>query len=138
MKTILSKIAAILAFIIGGMAIVAGGKVLLGEDPGYYVINWVPVYNYTVGILTVFVTAILIWARSRPSLPAAIATLSFHGLVLLILQAAYSSVVATESIRAMTIRLAVWIIILGLMFAQSRVQKTSQHTNHRSHSATHS
>ena len=61
MNTTFNKIASVLAFIIGGMAIFAGGKVLLGNDPGYYVINWLPLYNYTIGILTIFITAILIW-----------------------------------------------------------------------------
>ena len=37
MKRPLSKIAAVLAFIIGAMAVFAGGQVLLGRDPGYYV-----------------------------------------------------------------------------------------------------
>ena len=54
MNTTFNKIASVLAFIIGGMAIFAGGKVLLGNDPGYYVINWLPLYNYTIGILTNF------------------------------------------------------------------------------------
>lgn len=129
MRTILTKIASILAFTIGGMAIVAGGQVLLGKDPGYYVVNWVPVYNYTVGILTVFVTAILIWTYHRFALPAAIATLGFHGVVMLILQTIYSSVVAPESIRAMTIRLVAWVIILGLLFAHSCINKTVQTSN---------
>ena len=53
MNTTLNKIAAVLAFIIGAMAAFAGGQVLLGKVPDYYVINWLPVYNYTVGILTV-------------------------------------------------------------------------------------
>ena len=48
MKTIFAKIASILAFIIGGMAVFAGAQVLLGNDPGYYVINWLPIYNYTI------------------------------------------------------------------------------------------
>ena len=46
MRTILTKAASILAFAIGAMAIFAGGKVLLGQDPGYYVIDWVPIYNF--------------------------------------------------------------------------------------------
>ena len=54
MKTNLQKIAAVLAFIIGAMAIFAGAQTLLGKDPGYYVINWLLLYNYTAGILTVF------------------------------------------------------------------------------------
>lgn len=120
MKTIFGKSASILALVIGGMAIFAGAQVLMGEDPGYYVINWLPLYNYTVGILTVSVTAILIWANSRFALPAAIGTLSLHALVLLILQTSYRGVVAPDSIRAMIVRLVVWAIILGLMFAQSR------------------
>ena len=129
MKAVLTKIASILAFIIGGMAIFAGGQVLLGQDPGYYVINWLPVYNYTLGILTVFVTAILIWVKSRLAFPTAIATFGGHALVMLILQTAYRRVVAPDSIRAMSIRLIAWGIILGLMFAQSRLYKTQQASN---------
>ena len=74
MKTTLTKTAAILALIIGGLAVFAGGQALLGRDPGYYVINWLLLYNYTVGILTVCVTAILIWTNHRLALPAAIGT----------------------------------------------------------------
>jgi hypothetical protein len=120
MKTELNTIAAILAFIIGVMAIFAGGQALLGKDPGYYVINWLLLYNYTMGILTVFVTAILIWNNGRLALPAAIGTFSLHALVMLVLQTAYRSVVAPDSVRAMIIRLAAWAIILGLMFLQRR------------------
>lgn len=46
----LHKAAAILALIIGGMAIFAGGKVLLGNDPGYSVIDWLPIYNFGIGL----------------------------------------------------------------------------------------
>lgn len=124
MNTTLNKIASILAFLIGGMAIFAGGKVLLGNDPGYYVINWLPVYNYTVGILTVFITAVLIWINSRLAMPAAIGTFGIHSIVMLILQTGYRDVVAIDSIVAMTIRLLAWAVILGLMFVQSRRQTT--------------
>ena len=123
MKTILIKIASILAFIIGGMAIFAGAQVLLGNDPGYYVINWLPIYNYTIGILTVFITAIFIFTNSRFALPAAIGTFSLHALVMLILLIAYRGIVAPDSIRAMTIRLIAWAIILALMLAQSQKNK---------------
>lgn len=123
MKTNINKIASILAFIIGGMAIFAGGQALLGKDPGYYVINWLLLYNYTIGILTVFITAILIWNNHKFALPAAIGTFSIHALVMLILQTAYHGVVAPDSILAMTIRLIAWIIILGLMAVQLRRSK---------------
>lgn len=126
MKTIFNKIASILAFIIGGMAVFAGAKVLLGNDPGYYVINWLPVYNYTIGILTIFAIAILIWMNSKLALPAAVGTFGVHAVVMLILQTGYRDVVAPDSIRAMTIRLVAWSIILVLMFIQARKVKTSQ------------
>jgi len=126
MKTIFAKIASILAFIIGGMAVFAGAQVLLGNDPGYYVINWLPIYNYTIGILTVFITSIFIFTNSRFALPAAIGTFSLHALVMLILQIAYSATVAPDSIRAMTIRLIAWAIILGLLFIQARKNKPLQ------------
>lgn len=124
MNTTLNKIAAILAFVIGAMAVFAGAKVLLGNDPGYYVINWLPVYNYTVGILTVFVTAALIWVRHRLAVPVAIATFGVHMLVMLVLQIAYRDVVAIDSVLAMTIRLIAWAIILTLMFFQTRKNRT--------------
>lgn len=120
METILNKIASGLAFAIGGMGVFAGIEVLLGNDPGYYVINWLPVYNYTVGILTAFITATLIWTSHRLALPAAVATISFHTAVMVTLQTAYREVVAPDSIRAMTVRLVVWVVILGLMAAQIR------------------
>jgi hypothetical protein len=102
-----------------------GGSALLGRDPGYYVINWLLLYNYTVGILTVFITAILIWTNSRYALPAAIATFSVHALVMLTLQVAYRGIVAMDSIVAMTVRLIVWAIILALMFVQARKNQVS-------------
>lgn len=65
MSALWQKAAAVLALAIGALAVFADGKVLLGEDPGYNVINWVPVYNYTVGVLTVAVTTVLLW-RDHP------------------------------------------------------------------------
>ena len=120
MKKNYQKIAAILAFIIGAMAVFAGGQALLGKDMGYYVINWLLLYNYTAGLLTVFITAFLIWTHSRFAMPAALGTFGLHALVMLLLQTAYRGVVAPDSLRAMTVRLVAWGIILGLMFLQRR------------------
>ena len=125
MKINLNKIAAILAFIIGAMAVFAGGQVLLGKSPDYYVINWLLVYNYTVGILPVFLPAILIWSRHRLARPVAIATFGLHALVMLILQTSYRDVVAIDSIVAMTMRMAVWIIILAVLYMQARRKPSS-------------
>lgn len=116
----MNRIASVLAFVIGAMAVFAGGKVLLGILPDYYVINWLPVYNYTVGILTVFVTAALIWVKSKLARPVAAATLGIHVLVMLVLLTVYQNVVATDSIVAMTVRITAWLVIFALIFFQSR------------------
>lgn len=116
----LSKIGSILAFIIGAMAIFAGGQVLLGNMPDYYVIDWLPIYNFTIGVITFFLTAILIWKNNQYALAAAIATLSGHTIVMFILQSAYRDVVAPDSIRAMILRIGVWVVILGLLLVQWR------------------
>ena len=125
MKTIFNKIASILAFIIGAMAIFAGGPVLLGRDPGYYVINWLLLINYTIGILTVLFVAILIWKNSRLALPAATAVFSLQGLVMIVLLAGYGDVVAPDSIKATMVRMVVWAIILGLLFIQRNKNKAA-------------
>lgn len=119
MKDIWNKAAAVLAFVIGAMAVFAGGKVLLGQDPGYYVIDWVPVYNFTAGVITVLVGTVLIWKNSRYALPVALVTLLGHSLVMAILQTAYRQVVAPESLQAMTIRIAAWSVILGLLLVRA-------------------
>jgi hypothetical protein len=119
-KRTLSKVVAVLAFVIGAMAIFAGGQVLLGRDPGYYVIDWLPIYNFVMGVLTVLVVAPLIWRASKWALPAALAALAAHSLVMVVLRTAYSDVVAPDSLRAMTIRIVVWLLILALMFMEAR------------------
>ena len=123
MSTRLTKASAIMAFVIGAMAVFAGGKVLLGQMPDYYVIDWVPVYNFSVGLITAAVTAIVIWKNSKLALPTAIATLSSHSIVMIVLQTAYRDIVAPDSIQAMTIRIIVWIIILILLLIQAWINR---------------
>jgi len=117
-RAILNKIAAILAFVIGAMAIFAGGQVILGILPDYYVIDWLPIYNFVIGIVSVLFTAVVIWKNTRLALPATIATFSMNAIVMVVLQTAYRAVVATDSIKAMTVRLVVWMIILILLLGQ--------------------
>ena len=119
----LNKIASVLAFIIGAMAIFAGGQVIfLGKEMSYHVINWLPYYNFTMGVITFLVTALLIWKNHRYAMPAAIATFAVHALVMATLLIGYKGVVAPESIKAMTVRLVVWAIILVLMYLDSRAK----------------
>lgn len=123
MNSIWNKTAAVLAFIIGAMAIFAGGQVLLGNMPDYYVIDWLPVYNFTLGLASSFFTAIVLWKNGGLALPAALTTLGLHILVMVILLGGYREVVASDSIRAMTIRISAWVIITGFMILPSLIRK---------------
>ncbi|MFV1950215.1 MAG: hypothetical protein ACC633_09855 [Anaerolineales bacterium] len=123
MNSTYRKIAAGLAFFIGGMSIFAGGQVLLGKLMDYYVIDWLVVYNVIAGLISAFITAILVWKGSKFAMPAAIATLASHGVVMLVLQTAYRDLVAPDSIKAMTVRLVVWLIVLSLMIVQTKKNK---------------
>ncbi|MDH3942638.1 MAG: hypothetical protein OEV06_00905 [Anaerolineae bacterium] len=125
MNTKLTKTAAVLAFIIGAMAIFAGGQVALGKIMDYYVIDWLPIYNLIVGIISAFFTAIVIWKGSQIAMPAAIATFFSHAAVMLIIQTANRDVVAPDSIMAMTVRMIVWLLIIILMIMQSRKYPSS-------------
>jgi hypothetical protein len=122
MRLTAERIAAVLALIIGAMAVVAGGQVLLGSVPDYYVIDWLPVYNFTAGLVTTLLTAVLLWRHHRYGRAAAVATFAAHASVMGILLTAYRPVVASDSLRAMTVRLVVWTIILGLLFLGPRLR----------------
>ena len=123
MPSKLSKIAAGLSFIIGAMAVIAGGRVLLGHDPGYYVIDWLLVYNFIAGLVSATLTATLLWLNHRLASPLAVATLSLHSIVLLLLLVAYREVVASASLVAMTVKVTVWITTCTLLMAHARRQK---------------
>ena len=115
------KIAALLAFVIGAMAIFSGGQVvLLGKEQNYYVIGWLPYYNFTMGLISAFVTAPMLWKGAELGQKLALYTFLAHVSVLSILFLFYRDVVATESLRAMTLRITTWTIILALLYRPSR------------------
>ena len=89
----------------------------------YYVIDWLPTYNFIIGIISVF-AAIIIWKGGKIVMPVAIAILVSHVSVMLIILTAYGDVVAPDSIKAMTVRIAAWIIILVLIIIQARRDKS--------------
>jgi hypothetical protein len=120
MNGVLSKAAAVLAVIIGLMAVFAGGKVLVGILPDYNVINWLPIYNFSAGLISATGAAFLIWKKSRYGLAAAAAVLGAHISVMLVLLTAYAEVVAIDSLTAMTLRISVWTVILALLLIERR------------------
>ncbi|MBN1304394.1 MAG: hypothetical protein JXA13_08160 [Anaerolineales bacterium] len=127
MDTIFNKLAAVLAALIGLMAVFAGGRVLLGSLPDYYLIAWLPVYNFVLGIVSASIAAMLIWKNNRFAMPAAIGVFGLHAVVMLILQTAYRQVVAIDSVVATLVRLVVWAIILALLFFAAKKEIQYKH-----------
>lgn len=120
MKGRFNKAASGLALVIGAMAVFTGGQVVLGEIPDYYVIAWLPIYNLTLGVVSVVFASVVIWKDSRLALPTASAILGLHAFVMLLLLTAYRQVVAPDSLRAMAIRLSAWTVILILLLVARR------------------
>ena len=115
------KTATILSFIIGAMAVFIGVRVaFLGQKMPYYVIGWLPIYNLILGLLTVFLSTILIWKNPRFALPISIATLISHSTVTFFLLITYNGTVSIFSLIAMAIRIATWVIIIRLLNAQKK------------------
>ncbi|MDH3942639.1 MAG: hypothetical protein OEV06_00910 [Anaerolineae bacterium] len=110
-----TNIAALTAFLIGAMSAAAGVMVVIGKPMKYHVIDWLPVYNLILGLISAFFTSILICQGNQIGLPAAATTLAGHSIVLLILRTRYRDVAAKQSVGATLFRIIVWLLIIALM-----------------------
>jgi hypothetical protein len=117
------KIAAVLAFVVGGFSIAAGAMAMRGWNPGYSVLGWLPVYNFIMGILTILVPAILIWRGSPYAMTSAIVFCVIHAGVTVLLLLVFREMVAIQSLLAMTFRVVVWLVILALLYFRIGGQK---------------
>lgn len=102
----------IVAILFGIVTIFAGGRVLLGADPGYVVFRPLLIYNTVMGVLYV-AAGVTLWYSARRGMQAAGAIFGLNLLVLIGIAIAYRSgdAVAVDSVRAMTLRTVVWLAI---------------------------
>lgn len=118
----LHKIASIFAFFIGAMSVFAGSKVLFGIDiKDYNVLNWLVLYNVILGVISI-VTSYLIWKKNKLSKSLILAILVLHSSILMYLYL-FSEIVASESIKAMSFRVSIWITIFLLTFNYKNLSK---------------
>ncbi|MFO7673983.1 MAG: hypothetical protein R6V74_09790 [Lutibacter sp.] len=111
----LYKIAAILAVLIGGISIVSGSKVLMGIDiKDYTVLNWLVIYNVIFGAISI-VAAFLIWKNNSIAKKMVVFILASHTFIAIYLYF-FSESVALESIKAMSFRISIWILIYLLTY----------------------
>jgi hypothetical protein len=105
------------ALFFGLATLVAGTRVLAGADPGYVVFEPLLVYNVAMGFAYV-AAGVLAWRNLGWGKRAAFAIFVLNLAVLAAIAWLYSSggAVAIESVRAMILRTAVW-LLLFLAFA---------------------
>ncbi|PIQ08413.1 MAG: hypothetical protein COW71_11915 [Ignavibacteriales bacterium CG18_big_fil_WC_8_21_14_2_50_31_20] len=118
---ILIKIIAVLAAIIGIMAVITGSRVLLGLfDPGYQYFTVLVSYNVIMGFVSI-VAGILIWKDSAKYKPLTYFITSAHIIVFLLLIIVFSDVISDHSISAMTFRSVAWIIFSLIVWKSKSV-----------------
>lgn len=107
---IIIRIVAILAAIMGLMAVVTGARVLLGVfDPGYQFFISLIVYNIIIGVVSI-ITSIYIWRNNKTRLLLSKVITGLHLTVLLLLITIFSEIISNHSIGAMAVRSVAWII----------------------------
>ena len=113
---ITQKVLASVAVLFGAVTMVAGTRVLTGFDPGYLVFRPLLLYNTVMGVVYIGVGASA-WHSLRHGRNGAAAIFLLNLLVLAAIGMLYSEggAVAPDSLRAMSFRTVVWLVIfLGL------------------------
>lgn len=105
---------AIIAMLFGLATLFAGGRVLLGTDPGYPAFRPLLLYNTAMG-LAYLAAGLLLWKDLRRGRLAAAAIVGLNLVVLVGIVSVYrgGGGVAVESLRAMTVRTVVWLALFA-------------------------
>lgn len=114
-RVVLQRVVAGVALLFGLMTVVSGGRVALGlSDPGYVVFRPLLLYNTTMG-LAYLVAGMVLLRRLRTGRTAAGVIFVLNLLVLAGILAVYQrgGAVATESLKAMTLRTVVWLALFA-------------------------
>jgi hypothetical protein len=109
---VMQLLAAAIAVLFGVATLFAGGRVLLGSDPGYVVFRPLLIYNTIMGV-AYLAAGITIWRSLSVGKYAAGAIFLLNILVLLGIIVVYQSggAVAVDSLGAMTLRTVVWLVL---------------------------
>lgn len=103
---------AAVAILFGIATLFAGGRVLLGSDPGYVVFRPLLIYNTAMGA-AYLAAGVAIWRSANAGRYAAGAVFLLNLLVLVAILVVYrgGGAVAVDSLRAMTLRTVVWLVL---------------------------
>jgi len=115
----LQRALALAGILFGIVTIFAGSRVLTGRDPGYVVFRPLLIFNTVMGVAYV-VGGIVAWRNSKAGAYVAATIFCLNAAVLGVIGYVYTmgDAVAVESLRAMTLRTFVWLVLfLGLAWA---------------------
>ena len=110
---LLQRLSAIIAVAFGLLTVFSGGQVLLGySDPGYTVFTPLLIFNTIMGVVYAGAGS-MIWRDITLGLPAAKAIFLINCAALLTILIVYylGGSVAVESLKAMSFRTAVWLVL---------------------------
>ena len=125
-RIMFTRIAAVLAFMLGTLTVIAGLTVALHYSiPDYTILYWLLYYNIILGVISVLASK-SIWQGTRPAMYFSAFILSSHALVIIILITAFKEVAAEQSIKAMGFRLFIWATILSITLL-SKTQRNEVH-----------
>lgn len=117
-RELIRALLSLVAILFGIVTVVAGSRVHLGADPGYHVFRPLLIYNTVIGV--VYIAAGLVaWFSVRQGGVVAAAIFALNLVVLGVIGWLYGigEAVAIESVRAMILRTAVWLVlVLGLVW----------------------
>lgn len=118
---VVQMLAAAVAGLFGVATLFAGGRVLLGSDPGYVVLRPLLIYNTTMGV-AYLAAGVTIWRSVIRGTYAAGAIFLLNLFVLLGIVLVYRNggAVAVDSLRTMTLRTVVWLVLYLALFWLAR------------------
>ncbi len=122
-RKVVALVAAV-AVLFGVATLVAGSRVLLGSDPGYAVFTPLLLFNTLMGFAYIAV-GVLAWRRTPLAVrgAAVIALLNVAVLGGIALLYTRGGPVAVNSLQAMGLRAAVWIVLFLVLLLASRVSR---------------
>jgi len=100
------------AVLFGLLTIFAGTRVLLGSNPGYIVFRPLLIYNTVMGIMYA-AAGIVAWRNIKQGMYMAATIFVLNLIVLTAIFFLYTdgSLIAVDSLRAMTLRTGVWLVL---------------------------
>lgn len=109
------RAAGAIAVLFGLATLFAGGRVLAGSDPGYVVFRPLLIYNTVMGV-SYILTGAAIWRGLQWGRQAALGIFVLNLIVLIgiFIRYRFAGDVASESLRAMTLRTVVWLAIFAV------------------------